>query len=128
MQLFAAGMITFEAASSYLPTTAATGVTLGRSEGLALASLRMFEDGVFSAEPADPLRADAARLAGLTTADLAIGLQVTDANPLVGLDGRAALLVRLGTTIAKNPGLFAPLDAPRPGGLLDHLRAASRGE
>ena len=45
---------------------AATGLTVGRSEGLALASLRMFEAGLFSADARDPLRADAKRLAALT--------------------------------------------------------------
>ena len=37
-----------------------SGQTIGRSEGLALASLTMFQNGVFSADPSDPLRADAA--------------------------------------------------------------------
>src|SRR6267154_32532 len=38
---------------------------ISRSEGLAVASLRMFEAGAFSADHADPLRADAARLTQL---------------------------------------------------------------
>ena len=83
---------------------AATGLELGRSEGLALASLRMFEAGLFSADPDDPLRADAERL--------------------LSLDGRAALLVRLGRAVAGNPGVFARREAPRPGGLFDFLCAA----
>ena len=41
---------------------AATGIVSGRSEGLALASLRMFEAGAFSNDPNDPLRADADKL------------------------------------------------------------------
>jgi hypothetical protein len=41
---------------------AATGLTVGRSEGLALASLRLFERGLLSDDPADPLRVDAAAL------------------------------------------------------------------
>ena len=44
---------------------AATEQVIGRSEGLALASLRMFEAGAFSADPRDPLRADADRLTQL---------------------------------------------------------------
>jgi hypothetical protein len=102
----------------------ATGAEIGRSEGLALASLRMFEAGMFSADPADPLRADAARLAGLDAETLAAGFQASDANPLQGLDGRAALLVRLGGAVAGNPGVFARREAPRPGGLFDFLVAA----
>jgi len=103
---------------------AATGAMLGRSEGLALASLRMFEAGAFSADPADPLRADGARLAALTAADLAAGFQAGAANPLVGLDGRAALLARLGAAVAARPPVFARQDAPRPGGLFDHFAGA----
>src|SRR6185295_3373724 len=107
---------------------AATGAVLGRSEGLAIASLRMFEAGAFSADPADPLRADAARLAALTAEDLAHGFQLAGDNPLVGLDGRAALLQRLGTAVATN-GVLARADTPRPGGLFDALAAqAGRGE
>jgi len=102
----------------------ATGADLGRSEGLALVSLRMFEAGLFSADPADPLRADAARLAAIGADDLAAGFQAGDANPLPGLDGRAALLARLGRAVAGNPGVFARRGAARPGGLFDFLVAA----
>src|SRR5690606_2538471 len=41
---------------------AASGARVGRSEGLALASLDMFAAGAFSADPGRPLRADAAAL------------------------------------------------------------------
>lgn len=104
---------------------AATGITLGRSEGLALASLRMFESGLFSADPCDPLRADAAKLAALTISDLAAGFQVTAGNPLAGLAGRATLLQRLGETISNNPAIFAAQDTPRPSGLFDTLASAA---
>ena len=43
-----------------------TGSVVSRSEGLAIASLRMFEAGAFSADAADPLRADAERLMHLS--------------------------------------------------------------
>jgi hypothetical protein len=105
----------------------ATGAEVGRSEGLALASLRLFEAGIFSADPADPLRADAARLASLDAAQLAAGFQASDANPLPGIDGRAALLARLGAAAARNPAVFARSDTPRPGGLYDHLAAQRDG-
>jgi uncharacterized protein DUF1688 len=103
---------------------AATGAELGRSEGLALASLRMFEAGIFSANPADPLRVDAERLMSLDAQTLATGFQADAANPLPGLDGRAALLARLGRAVAGNPGVFARGEAPRPGGLFDFFVAA----
>jgi hypothetical protein len=101
----------------------ATGVAFGRSEGLALASLAMFSDGAFSSDPDEPMRADAAALREVTTEQLAKGFQVSDGNPLIGLDGRATLLRALGTHVAAHPGVFARNDEPRPGGLFDHLVA-----
>ena len=70
---------------------AATGDSIGRSEGLALASLDMFAHGVFSCAADNPLRADAAALARVDTATLAKGFQIGPANTLIGLEGRAAL-------------------------------------
>ncbi|MBS0248071.1 MAG: URC4/urg3 family protein [Proteobacteria bacterium] len=100
-----------------------SGEHIGRSEGLALASLDMFAAGAFSADVNDPLRVDAARLAQLSADDLARGFQVTADNPLVGLDGRAALLRRLGDLVAWKPDVFTKQDTPRPGALFDHLVA-----
>ena len=99
---------------------------------MALASLAMFASGAFSADPREPLRVDADVLANFTVADLERGMQVSDANPLVGLDGRADLLRRLGRLVASKPEIFGSNDTPRPGGLFDRLamladeRTASR--
>ena len=98
-----------------------TGSAIGRSEGLGLASLAMLESGAFSANPHEPLRADADVLANLTVADLKRGLQVSDGNPLVGLEGRVDLLRSLGALMASKADALARLDAPRPGGLFDRL-------
>jgi Protein of unknown function (DUF1688) len=106
---------------------AATGGAFGRSEGLGIASLRMFEAGAFSANPADPLRADADRLAEITADDIAAGFQAGDDNPLLGLEGRAGLLRRLGQVARDNPAVFGAKDGPRPGGLFDYLCAHSSG-
>jgi hypothetical protein len=73
-----------------------SGLTFGRSEGLAVASFHMFMAGGFSSAPDVPLRADAAGLEAITEASLARFFQVTDENPMVGLAGRVALLQRLG--------------------------------
>lgn len=100
---------------------AVTGQSLTRSEGLAIASLRMFETGAFSIAEDDPWRVDAVALTLITAADLARGFQVTAHNPLVGLEGRAALLRRLGQTCLAEPDLFALEDEPRPGGLFDAM-------
>jgi hypothetical protein len=107
---------------------AATGLTFGRSEGLALASLRMFDAGLFSADARDPLRADAERLMTLTAGELARGFQTGAANPLAGLDGRAALLQRLGRALHDNAAIFAKHDRARAGGLFDHLASTARDQ
>jgi hypothetical protein len=96
-----------------------TGSTLARSEGLGVASLRLFASGAFSARADAPCRADARALAALETSTLAKGFQVTPDNPLVGLDGRAALLRRLGAVASATPAVFG---APaRLGHLYDYL-------
>jgi hypothetical protein len=100
---------------------AATAAAIGRSEGLALASLRMFEAGAFSAVAGDALRADAVRLAAIDAAAISAGFGVSEFNPLVGLDERAALIARLGAVVMSNPAIFAREDAARPGGLYDYL-------
>jgi hypothetical protein len=108
-------------------TDTISGKPIGRSEGLALASLDMFVRGAFSANPSRPLRVDAGVLAQLSAAQLAQGFQVTPDNPLVGLEGRAALLRRLGALAAAKPTVFARADSARPGGLFDHLAARGDG-
>lgn len=105
---------------------AETGRAYARSEGLAVASFRLFARGVFSADPADPWRADAAALRALTDARLAEGLQVTEHNPLPGVSGRAGVLRALGCALEQAPDLFDK-DAPRPGHLLDALRGSAVG-
>ena len=90
-----------------------TGETYARSEGLGVASLHMFASGAFSRDPkGDPLRVDAERLATLTPMDIAMGFQVKAHNALLGLEGRAELLRRLGG-----------IGLDRPGALLDIVAA-----
>ncbi|MET0745543.1 MAG: DUF1688 family protein, partial [Microvirga sp.] len=105
-----------------------TGETFARSEGLAVASLDMFVSGAFSSRPDDPFRVDADALLTLTPEDLAIGFQVGDDNPLVGLEGRTALLNRLGRVALTNPDIFGQEDDPRPGGLFDVMAAGARDD
>ncbi|KPF66745.1 uracil phosphoribosyltransferase [Bosea sp. AAP35] len=97
---------------------AATGKQIARSEGLALASLDMFAAGLFSSDPARPLRADAAALKRLDPAVLAAGFQAGPGNPLLAVAGRAALLNRLGEELQRQ-GL------KRPGDLFDRFFAAA---
>jgi hypothetical protein len=98
--------------------------TLDRSEGLGVASLRWWSDGVLSSDPHEPLRADAQGLERVLTADLGLAFQVSDDNPLVGLDGRANLLRQLSLALKAHPDVFGRPDAPgllRPGHLVDTL-------
>jgi len=98
----------------------ASGEIYARSEGLAVASFELFASGAFSSDPARPLRADAAALAGMTEARLAEAFQAGPDNLLVGLEGRAALLRDLGAALEAAPALFGA-QAPRVGNLFDHL-------
>jgi Protein of unknown function (DUF1688) len=88
---------------------AATGAVLGRSEGLGIASLRLFESGALSADRDDPLRADG--LARIDAEVLAKAFQASSDNPLVGLEGRAALLRRLGEAVGRPGALFDAMAA-----------------
>lgn len=92
--------------------------SFARSEGLGVASYHLFLEGHLSDDPAHPLRATAQGLQNLSLETLAQAFQVSEANPLVGLEGRWALLRNLGRTISEKPGLFP---GARPGGLVDYL-------
>ncbi len=98
-----------------------TGQILLRSEGLAVASLRAMQSGLFSADPSQRWRADAAALSRLTTEALGRAFQHAPGNELAGIEGRAALLRRLGEVCAANPDSFAT--AARPGNLYDYWAA-----
>jgi Protein of unknown function (DUF1688) len=98
---------------------AASGQRFTRSEGLGIASFHAFTGGLFSSDPDQPLQADAAGLRGLVTDRLGDAFQVSSANPLVGLAGRAMLLRRLGEAMAEQPEVFG--DEGRPGGIFDAL-------
>ena len=95
----------------------ATGQRLNRSEGLGVASLRAFQAGLFA--DAGTMQVDAAALAAMDPAALGAAFQVTPDNPLTGLEGRAALLRRLGEAIPAHPEVFA---GGRLGGLYDTAR------
>jgi len=90
-----------------------SGGTYARSEGLAVASQRMAEAGAMD------------DLIGLDADRLAHAFQVSDDNSLAGLEGRAALLRRLGAQVLARPDLFP---GGRPGGLYDTLAARAAGD
>ena len=102
-----------------------TGQVFRRSEGLAVASFRMFCQGAFSSDPKRPWQADAQGLQSLTVEKLAQGFQVRDTNPLVGVEGRLELLQRLGHSLVALPQLFGNGN-PRPGNLVNYLLDSPR--
>ncbi|MEY2929824.1 MAG: hypothetical protein RL033_573 [Pseudomonadota bacterium] len=111
------------AGSSWRYTEADSGVSVGRSEGLALASYHCLAQGLFSSDPSRPLQADAAGLCALSTEQLEQAFQAGPENAVVGLEGRAALLRRLGSAL--DGPAFSGLG--RVGGLCDTLLARASG-
>ncbi len=97
----------------------AGGQAFTRSEGLGVASFHAFTAGLFSSDRHHPLRVDAAALRRLSPDQLASAFQVSEANPLVGLEGRTQLLRRLGEAMAAQPETFG--QEARPAGLFDVL-------
>jgi hypothetical protein len=92
------------------------GKNYSRSEGLAVASIEMFRAGIFSSNPAEKCQVDAKALKALTPDVLSKGLQVSEDNPIEGLEGRTGLLVRLGQALEENVEMFGR--DQRPGKML----------
>ena len=86
-----------------------------RSEGLAVASLEMFKAGTFSSDKSQPHQVDAEGLRNLTIDIMANGLQVSEQNPIAGLEGRTGLLQRLSEALLDKQ-IFG--DDSRPGNML----------
>lgn len=77
------------------------GVSYNRSEGLAVASFHMFQEGLFSDDKKRPLQVSSQKLSHLTAKELEDGFQVSVRNPLVGIDGRLQILQNLGRLVSK---------------------------
>ena len=86
-----------------------TGNVHSRSEGLAVASFDMYARG------------ELADLASVRADDVARAFQVGPGNPLVGVEGRAALLAKLGGIVRSQPKWFG--SPGRPGNLVDTWRS-----
>ena len=94
------------------------GVIQERSEGLAIATFDMFRDGVFSSDPALPHRVNGLGLKHLTLKTFTKGLQVSDSNPIAGLEGRFKLVKRIGRALMSHPQYFG-YEVCRPGHMVD---------
>jgi hypothetical protein len=95
---------------------ASTQKSFSRSEGLGVASLYMFLAGVMSGDRKS-LRADKEGLRKVTTQDLETYFQVSEENPLVGIEGRKLLLNNLSQAL-ENKKIFKE---GRPGNIIDAL-------
>ena len=111
------------AGASWQYKEARTGQVHARSEGLGIASFHAFCNGLFSSDATQPFRVDALGLRRLSSMQLAQAFQVTDANPLVGLEGRVQLLRRLGQALAEQPDVFGSSPA-RVGNLYAFMQLA----
>lgn len=92
-----------------------TGLILGRSEGLAVASFHMFMQGDFSKDCGSHVTAQG--LLDFSEQELREGMQITLGNPLIGINGRLNLLHSLGKTILEKE----EFEKGRPGGLIDYI-------
>ncbi|MDB4973846.1 MAG: putative pyrimidine-degrading protein [Myxococcaceae bacterium] len=101
-----------------------TGLSIGRSEGLAVASLAWAQEGGLSSH-GRAYEVDAGGLSAVTAEQLARAFQVSEDNPLVGVEGRVHLMRALGAALAERPDVFGR-DA-RIGGLVDHLASQAQG-
>jgi hypothetical protein len=90
--------------------------SFNRSEGLGVASFYMFTSGVMSNSKND-IQADQKGLETVTATDLKKYFQVTEKNPLVGVEGRVQLLNNLASAM-NNRDIFKD---GRPGNIIDYL-------
>ncbi|OAG12971.1 DUF1688-domain-containing protein [Paraphaeosphaeria sporulosa] len=90
-----------------------------RSEGIAVASLYMFKEGAFASLQANKMIVDGKGLEQLTSSALATGFQISDRNPMLGVDSRTNLLKSLGTSLLAHSNVFGP--EGRPGNIVDYM-------
>jgi hypothetical protein len=95
---------------------------IGRSEGLAVASLAWVRSGRLSSR-GRAWEVDAGGLRAVDERALARAFQVSDANPLVGVAGRVHLLRELGAALAARSDVFG--ERARIGHLVDSLWSQS---
>lgn len=80
--------------------------TLARSEGLAIASLEMYKEGLFS-NTDSPFSVNVQKLTSLTLNEMKTAFQVSTQNPMEGLEGRVNLLKTLAKVMEGTPAIFS---------------------
>ena len=99
-----------------------SGKYYGRSEGLALAALEMYQQGYFS--KTGNIQADSEGLAQITPEKIAQGMQHSEGNPLLGLEGRASLVRNIANIMQQKPNIFGKTQCL--GDFYDHLLATAK--
>jgi len=102
------------------------GEVVRASEGLAHASVEMFENGYFSTDAAMRTRVNSHALKAITEETLGNALKASDRNPLFGLAGRAKILRELGACLERYPEFFGA-EVPRPGNMVDYILQQAEG-
>ena len=120
LDLFLVSVLLDAGAGDVWQYKAEDGNLYNRSEGLAVASLEMFAVGAFSSDAQNPYQVNSAALQALTPDRLAQLFQVSEDNPLSGVDGRHSLLLNLGHSLATHADIFGRIG--RPGHMLDYLQ------
>ncbi|RGP76905.1 hypothetical protein FLONG3_4988 [Fusarium longipes] len=98
-----------------------SGQEVVRSEGIAVASLHMFQAGAFSSDGSIKNKADGKGLVQLQESDFNTHFQVSADNLMVGVPSRVQLLQAVGSSLLKQPDVFG--ESGRPGNLVDYLMA-----
>ncbi len=102
-----------------------TGLEIGRSEGLAIASLAWAKSGGLTSQ-GRAYEVDARGLKDVDGEALRSAFQVRQDNPLVGVDGRVHLLRALGEVISQRSDVFG--NDARVGNLVDYLSQQAEGK
>lgn len=98
-----------------------TGLKIGRSEGLAVASYYMFLNGQLSNDPKNhPYKVQGERLKNWDLEkDFKPSFQISNENEMTALEGRLKLVVSLGEALVSNKEIFG--EDARPGNIIDYL-------
>ena len=97
--VFVSVLIDSGAGQNWKYADSVSGQVYSRSEGLALSSLRMFESGMFSADPDNSWRVDSGALKEIDERAFLEGIQGTKENYLEGFESRLDILRNLGDVL-----------------------------
>lgn len=98
-----------------------TGLKIGRSEGLAVASYYMFANGQLSNDPKNhPYKVQGERIKNWDLEkDFKPSFQISKENEMTALEGRLKLVKSLGEALVSNKEIFG--EDARPGNIIDYL-------